>query len=94
MAFLDFSPAVDYTVGTYVWWGETLYEFVEDHPAGMWDVHDVVLVPRKKLVDMLGIHTDSINDLYEALANIGNDETKRFGVSGIGQQTAALDELS
>jgi hypothetical protein len=93
MAFEDFNPSVDYYAGTYVWEGKDLFQFVDDHPAGKWDFSHVQIVSRKELINMLGKVWDGVQDLYDALANLDNNESKRYGVSGIGQSTAALTRI-
>ena len=93
MAFEDFNPSVNYYAGTYVWEGKDLFQFVDDHPAGKWDFSHVQIVSRKELINMLGRAWDGVQDLYDALANLDSEATKRYGVSGIGGSTAALTRL-
>lgn len=38
----NFSASKDYSVGDYVWYGDRLYRFTEDHTRGAWDSSDVV----------------------------------------------------
>lgn len=38
----NFSASKDYSVGDYVWYGDNLYRFTEDHIRGVWDSSDVV----------------------------------------------------
>ncbi len=93
MAFQDFIQSNSYSAGEYVWKDDVLLQFMVDHPAGPWDWADVRKVTKKELINMLGYSLDNIEELYEAISKIDSAETKRYGVSGIGQQTAALTRL-
>ena len=93
MAFQEFIQTNSYDAGEYVWQGDVLCQFMVDHQAGPWNWAHVKKVSKKELINMLGDSRSSIEELYEAIQKIDSDETKRYGVSGIGQQTAALTRL-
>lgn len=93
MAFQDFIQSNSYSAGEYVWKDDVLLQFMVDHPAGPWDWADVRTVTKKELINMLGYSLDNIEELYEAISKIDSAETKRYGVSGIGQQTSSLTRL-
>lgn len=93
MAFQEFIPTKSYDAGTYIWLGDVFCQFMVNHPAGPWNWSHVKKVSKKELINMLGDSISSIDELYEMISKIDSDETKRYGVSGIGQQTAALTRL-
>ena len=84
--FPNFEPDVKYEPGQYVFNGETLYRFIKPH-VGVWTIEDVEYVTKKMLLQ------DFDDELDMTKSFLNDPQYKRYGVRGIGLQTAALTRL-
>ena len=91
MGFQEFNQSKDYAAGEYIWKGDMLCQFMVEHSAGPWSWSHVKTLTKKDLINLLGTSLEDIEELRETIRIM--DSSKKYGVSGIGQQAAALTRM-